>query len=302
MANDRTEAIALLRKAAGDAQILAVVGPSSSVGFVPMVPVAGQLEMPVISVGAGAPLTEWNIFAYRTNPSGIEPVRATLKAVVPLVKAKRVAVIYESTQDAMVSDFNGVKTVAAELGYEVVANQSFKVGDQDFSAQITAVAAATPDLIYVAGSTEAAKVVQQIRAKGVTTAVAGGYGTLADTLIWDNSGGATKGAYTWLAQDFSKPSAPVGKLFTAYKQAYNDEGNANTMYGYDAVYAVAEAVKKSGSATDRKKLATALSSVDFTTPLGTRISWKNPPNGDLTNPSIGIYRVVERGVLERVDK
>ena len=49
MGNSREQAIAGVRKAAGDPSVLAVLGPAPSTGFVPIVPVAGQLKIVVIA-------------------------------------------------------------------------------------------------------------------------------------------------------------------------------------------------------------------------------------------------------------
>ena len=67
MANSREQAVSLLRQAAADASVLAVVAPSPSTGYVPMVPVAGQLKIPIIATGSAAPIKEWNPWAFRLN-------------------------------------------------------------------------------------------------------------------------------------------------------------------------------------------------------------------------------------------
>ena len=48
MANDPRQAITLFRQAASDPSICAVIGPANSVGYVPMVPVAGQVKLPMV--------------------------------------------------------------------------------------------------------------------------------------------------------------------------------------------------------------------------------------------------------------
>ena len=56
MANDAKQAITLFRQYATDPQVIAVLGPTNSVGYVPLVPVAGQIKLPVVYMavmGAG---------------------------------------------------------------------------------------------------------------------------------------------------------------------------------------------------------------------------------------------------------
>src|SRR4051794_17032015 len=50
MANEARQAITLLRQYASDERIVCQIGPSNSVGYVPLVPVAGQLKIPSIGV------------------------------------------------------------------------------------------------------------------------------------------------------------------------------------------------------------------------------------------------------------
>ena len=58
MANDARQALTLLRQFASDARVVCAVGPTNSVGYVPLIPVAGQLKMPLIGDGSGAPIKE----------------------------------------------------------------------------------------------------------------------------------------------------------------------------------------------------------------------------------------------------
>ena len=104
MANDPKQAITLFRQYATNAQIIAVIGPTNSVGYVPIVPVAGQIKMPLVGNGSGAPVKEWTPYAYRINPIGAVAAPALLKKVVEREKVKKLAVIYDQTQDAQAGD------------------------------------------------------------------------------------------------------------------------------------------------------------------------------------------------------
>src|SRR5215212_2316998 len=68
MANDPKQAVTVFRQYATDASIVASTGPTNSVGFVPIVPIAGQVKLPLVGDGSGAPIKEWNPWAYRVNP------------------------------------------------------------------------------------------------------------------------------------------------------------------------------------------------------------------------------------------
>src|SRR5258707_192096 len=70
MANDPKQAVTLLRQFATQADIAVVLGPTNSVGFIAMVPVAAQLGIVVLNNGSGAPVKRHNEWAYRVRPGG----------------------------------------------------------------------------------------------------------------------------------------------------------------------------------------------------------------------------------------
>ncbi len=145
MANSREQAVSLLRQAAADASVLAVVAPSPSTGYVPMVPVAGQLKIPIIATGSAAPIKEWNPWAFRLNTVSkvaVPPLMRTLKAKFDV---KRVALVYDVTQDGQRGEAELIKNAAKDVGYEVVAFEAFRAGDNDFRPQLSKIKAVKPD-------------------------------------------------------------------------------------------------------------------------------------------------------------
>jgi branched-chain amino acid transport system substrate-binding protein len=301
MVNDPKQAITLFRQYATDAQVIASVGPTNSVGFVPLVPVAGQLKLPLIGNGSGAPIKEWNTYAYRVNPISSLAVPILVKKVVDKLKVKRLAVIYDQTQDAQAGDAEVCKHLAGKLGYEVVAFEAFRANDQDFSPQIAKIRSLRPDAIYVAGATgDGIKVVSQIRESGIDKPLITGFGSFQDPVYWDGTKGGVKGDFTWLAQDLSSPTAQLKGFLDKYNARFpQQEATSFSTFGYDSVHTLVEALKKAGSA-DREKLAAALTSLDFTTPLGSRITFKNPPDGNNVNPSVVTVQITGRGTYVAV--
>src|ERR687887_50234 len=137
MANSHEQAIAGLRKAADDRTVLAVLGSTPSTGFAAMEPVAGQIKMPVIATGSAVPLQKWNPYAFRVTIA--TPVAAPyfLKAMQEKFHPKRVALIYDITQDALKAEANLIRDTASQYGFELVAFEAFRVNDTDFRAQLT---------------------------------------------------------------------------------------------------------------------------------------------------------------------
>jgi branched-chain amino acid transport system substrate-binding protein len=300
MANDPKQAVTIFRQYATDASIVASIGPTNSVGFIPIVPIAGQLKLPLVGDGSGAPIKEWNPWAYRVNPIAASAVPIVLKKIIAKDKIKRLAVLYDQTQDGQVGDSQVCKNMAVELGYEVVAFEAFRAGDQDFSPQLATIRAARPDAIYVAAATgDGVRAVSQIREMGLKQLLLTGYGSFQDPVYWDGTKGQVKDGYTWLGQDLSSPTAQLKEFLERYNKRFPQEATSFSTYGYDAVQTVAEAVKRAGS-IDREKVQQALSKIDFTTPLGTKVTFKNPPAGDNLTPSVVVIQVNGRGTYTAV--
>src|SRR5215831_17059996 len=266
MANDPKQAITLFRQYATDPEVMVNLGPTNSVGFVPIVPVAGQIKLPLIGNGSGAPIKEWNTYAYRVNPIGAVAAPALLMKVVEREKVKRLAVIYDQTQDAQAGDADQCRLNEKALGYEIVAYEAFRANDQDFSPQISKIRSLKPDAIYVAAAT----------------------------------GDGIKGDYTWLAQDLSSPTAQLKTFLDKYNAKFTQqEATSFSTFGYDSVFTLLEALKKA-KVSDRDGLAAALQTLDFTSPIGSRITFKNPPDGNNVNPSVVVVKVQGRGTYDAV--
>lgn len=301
MANDPRQAITLFRQAATDAAIFVTIAPTNSVGYVPLVPVAGQLKFPLMGSGSGAPIKEWNTYSYRVNPVSTLAVPAMLRKVVAKEKIKTLAVLYDQTQDAQAGDAEVCRNMAAELGYTVSAYEAFRSGDQDFSPQISKIRSLRPDAIYVAAATgDGIKVASQVREAGIDKPMMTGFGSFHDPVYWDGTKGQIKSGYTWLAQDLNAPTPQLKSFLDRYNKKFpQQEATSFSSYGYDAVIAIVESVKKARS-TERDKIAAAMQNIDITTALGTRITFKNPPDGNNLNPSVVVVQVNGRGTYTTI--
>ena len=295
MANDPQQAITLLRQAASNPEILAVIGPSNSVGYVPSVPAAGQLSIPMVGAGSGAPVKQWNIWSYRVNPVSDTAIPVLLRKVHAQVPFKRLGVIYDQTQDGQAGDAQVCKLLAQELGYEVVAFEAFRAGDQDFSAQLATIRSRKPDAMFVAAATgDGVKVSSQIREAGFTIPMMTGFGSFQDPVYWDGTHGEIKGCYTWLAQDLASPTPLVKSFIDRYKAKFSQEATSFSTYGADALFAIAEALKKAGAPT-RAKIQEALAALDVVSPIGTHLTFHNPPDGNNNTPNVVAIQITGRG-------
>jgi branched-chain amino acid transport system substrate-binding protein len=300
MANDARQAITLFRQRAADAATLAVLGPINSVGFIPLIPVANELRMPLIGNGSLAPVRAWNPWAYRANTISAVATPILIRGVVRKENVKRLAVIYDQTQDNQVGDAGLCRSLARELGYEVVAFEAFRTGDQDFSPQIATIRQARPDAIFVAAATgDGVRVVSQIREFGLRQKLLTGSGSFQDPVFWDGTRGAIVGDFTWLAQDLETPAPPLRSFMERYNARFSQAATLFSINGHDSVHVFAEALKRAG-APDRARLQAELAKLSMTTPLGSDIGFENPPSGDNARGKAVVVQITGRGTYTRV--
>jgi branched-chain amino acid transport system substrate-binding protein len=303
MANSREQAVSLLRQAAGDASVLAVIAPSPSTGFVPMVPVAGQLKIPIVATGSAAPIKEWNPWSFRLNTVSKVAAPSLMKTLKGKFDVKRVALIYDVTQDGQRGEAELIRSAAKEVGFEMIAFEAFRAGDNDFRPQLSKIKAARPDWIGIYGATpELAKVVNQMAELGVKAEMITGFGTFNDPVAWDLTEGKVKGGYSWSAYfALDDPARPeVGKMVQVYKREYGHDPTLYSFYGWDAVHVFVEAVKRACTATDREKFRQALNTIDNVPTLSGKATFKNPPDGENLSAAVIVNRTTGRGTFEAV--
>jgi hypothetical protein len=131
---------------------------------------------------------------------------------------KRVAIIYDITQEVLRAEAELIRDLASKTGYETVAFEAFCVHVSIFS----------------------------------------GYGVFQDPTYWDLSNGRIKGAINWVvAFDLASTDPKMQKVVTDDK-SFPEEPTIYSVYGYQALQAAVDAVKRACTATDCKKFRGAL--------------------------------------------
>ena len=120
------------------------------------------------------------------------------------LKARRVALLIDQAQDYCVGLANFFAQEFKRRGGEIVSTSYIQTGDQDFSAQISALKGSKPDLIYAPNYyAEDALLAKQLKDLGVKTPVLTGDGAQVPELF--SIGGAGGGRHV-----FHRPVPPPG--------------------------------------------------------------------------------------------
>jgi branched-chain amino acid transport system substrate-binding protein len=301
MANSREQAVSLLRQAAGDSTVLAVIAPSPSTGYVPMVPVAAQLKIPIMSTGSAAPIKEWNPWAFRLNTTSKAAAPGMMKALKTKLNLKQIALIYDVTQDGQRGEAELIRNSAKEIGYDVAAFEAFRAGDNDFRPQLSKIKATKAEWLGIYGATpELAKVVNQMAELGIKASIVTGFGTFNDPVAWDLTEGKVKGGYSWSAYfALDDPARPeIAKMVQVYKKEYGHDPTLYSFYGWDALHVYVEAAKRACTATDREKFRQALNTIDNVPTLSGKATFKNPPDGENLSAAVIVNQTTGRGTFE----
>lgn len=172
----------------------------------------------------------------------------------------------------------------------IILEDTFKTGDQDYSAQITRLKSldVQPDVLFVSsGPSDCGPIVNQLRAAGVEIPVISGDGFDTPLLIELGGDGAREvyfSTHTCLNSDAPK----VKDFVDAYTAEYgNAPENGFAALGYDAIYLVVDAIERAGSA-DPTAIRDALAeTTGFEAVTGT-ISYTN---GRCPEKSVSILKI-----------
>jgi branched-chain amino acid transport system substrate-binding protein len=149
-----------------------------------------------------------------------------------------------------------------ELGGQVVLDDTYQMGDKDFSAQITRVkgAATPPDFLYIAAQPDdIGTIVKQFRDSGIDLDIMGGDGYDTPLLVQIPGAGATNIYFTTHSlMDATLGTDPIKAFIENYTTEYgNPPENAFAALGYDTMRLIADAIKRANSA-DPKAIHDAL--------------------------------------------
>jgi branched-chain amino acid transport system substrate-binding protein len=166
----------------------------------------------------------------------IDPFQGTVMAKFAreTLKVSKVAVLRDVGNDYSVGLAQFFSAKFHDLGGEIVSDESFKAGDQDFKAQLTAIKAKRPEAIYVPGYyTEVALIGRQARELGMKQSLMGGDGWDSEKL-YEIAKGALDGSYFSNHYAPEDPSPVIREFVRKYEATYKSVPDAMAVLGYDA--------------------------------------------------------------------
>lgn len=261
----KAEAINAFKKCIEQDKVLAIEGPMTSGEMFAAGPIAQQSKVVAFGTGTTAPgITDIGDYIFRNAIPGKMAIPITVKKAQEKLGFKKVAILYSNNNDQMVGENKIYQELFKEMGIDVVATETFADKDTDFSAQLTKIQAANPDVIAVAGLyQEGALIVKKAREMGMNQPILANNGFNSPAYIQQagESANGTLVATPWNAESKSEKAQKFRKAFVA---KYGHEPDQFAAQAYDAMYVMHQAAEQSGTTTDRKKFRDALSKIkDF---------------------------------------
>ncbi|MDO4343245.1 MAG: ABC transporter substrate-binding protein [Eubacteriales bacterium] len=259
------DSVAAYKKLVEEDGVCAVVGTNFSSCNIPIAAVAGELEVPVIATAASNELVtvaeDGTLNEYSFRLCFIDSYMGYLAGSYAYneLGLKTCAVIEDITDSYSISVGDYMVDTFTELGGELVASEEAQHGDNDFRAQLTKIAAAQPDVLFVPWNyAEVALIAQQARELGITSVLFGADGWDTSELT-DLANGSLEGCYYISRPGFNLPDAAAyGEIYAA---EYNVDLESECLYGNDGVMWIKQAIETAGS-DDPKAIRDALENTE----------------------------------------
>lgn len=300
----KEEAINVFKKLAFQNKVLMIFGPTLSNSAFAADPIANQAKLVIFGTSNTANgITDIGPFVFRNSVMESDVLPYTIRAAVKRFAVKKVAVIYGNDDAFTRSGYDVFKQVLADQKIAVTDTETYAKGDVDFKAQLTKIKSSNPDAIVCSClAEEAANIMIQSRGLGIKAPFIGGNGFNSPKLFEISRQAANDSIMgsPWSAEN----KTPANKAFMeAYQKKFSVAPNQFAAQAYDAMYIVAEALKKvklaGDLAADRLALRNALPAVQIDGATGKfkfrKAQPKNGKEGGYDADQSAIVNIAEGG-------
>ena len=217
-------------------KVVAVIGEVASKLSLNAGPVCQEAGVPMITPSSTNPrVTAIGDYIFRV--CFIDPFQglAGAKFARDNLKAKSAAVLIDQAQAYAVGLADEFTTNFKKLGGTIVSTQTYTGGAQDFTAQLTSIRSAKPDVIYIPGYyTDVGNIALQARKLGITVPLLGGDGWDSEELA-KIAKDAIEGCYYTNHYAPDQPDAKVRAFIAAYQKDFRGATpDGLAALGYDA--------------------------------------------------------------------
>ena len=237
-----------------DDSVIALVGPNRSAHAIPIGALATEHSLPMITTTATNPtLTDSSNFVFMAAFTDAYQGAVMAKFARTELGLTSVALLTQSGEiySEGISEFFVTNFTAA--GGTIAAREFYEIADTDFAEQLTRIATAAPEALFIAGwvyqigpITHQARALPLLNAAGEPTLLLG-TDTWDNPILLDNADAEIEGSF--FSGHFSPATdKPSGKAFVeAYQAAYGELPFGGHAVSYDATQVLLTAIERAGS-------------------------------------------------------
>lgn len=252
------EAANAVTKLISQNNVVAVLGEVASSNSLAAAPICQSNKVPMITPSSTNPtVTEKGDYIFRMCFLDSYQGASMANYIHGQLGMKKAAVLTDVKSDYSQGLGGFFEQAFLKAGGTIVARQSYAKGDSDFRAQLTAIKAANPEVIFVPGYyNDIGQIAIQARDLGMQMPLAGGDGWESPKLI-EIGGKALEGCF-YSNHYFAGDEAAVVRGFVEkYRERYGATPDSLAALAYDTARVLADAIKRAGT-TDGPKLRDAI--------------------------------------------
>ncbi|MGI9067282.1 MAG: ABC transporter substrate-binding protein [Pyrinomonadaceae bacterium] len=240
-------------------KVIAIIGAGASGNSLAAAPKAQSAHIPLIAPSSTNPaVTQAGDYIFRACFIDAFQGEVMAKFAANTLMAKKAAIMvdFNSPYSRGLTEF--FEFSFAKLDGQIVIKQSYSQGDADYRGQLSAIKAASPDVVYIPGYYgDVAIIARQARQLGLPVPLLGADGWDAPEL-WELRGDALNGCYISNHYSVDDPSENIQRFARDYRRRFSNlPPDAHAALAYDALRFLAEAIRKAGT-TEGQKLRDAL--------------------------------------------
>lgn len=252
------EAANAVTKLISQNQVIAVLGEVASSNSLAAAPICQSNKVPMITPSSTNPtVTEKGDYIFRMCFLDSYQGQSMARYIAQDLKFKNAAVLIDNKSDYSTGLAKFFSDAFVAAGGKIVATQSYAKGDSDFRAQLTAIKAARPQVIFVPGYyNDIGQIAIQARDLGMQMPLAGGDGWESPKLL-EIGGKALEGCFYSNHYFAGDPAPQVRDFVQKYKERYGATPDSLAALAYDTARVLADAIKRAGK-TDGPTLRDAI--------------------------------------------
>ena len=249
-------------------EVSVILGPPTSSQAKAAFPIAQENQVVAISpTSAARGLSAIGDYVFRVALTTEVLTSHGIETTHPKLNYQRAATMYDETDLFSIDADVAVQEVLAAKGVEVVATETFRGGETDFSEQLTRIQALNPDVIFVSSlPPEKSEILIQGHKLGISAPFI--VRTLTAANVQAAGAVAAEGAMTFVGWGAAVETPRNQAFVQSYSAKYGVEPNNYAARSYATLHILAEAIANA-EPTDAAAIRDALANIrDFDTILG----------------------------------